>query len=81
MAAAGPTGSGPMLWPVDGEILTEVEAIGLLSGARAAPIGAGGIGGAEGSVRLSVWGSAEQVNRAEAAIEAVFGEPPFLGLS
>jgi hypothetical protein len=78
MAAAGPTGSGPMLWPVDGEILTEVEAIGLLSGARAAPIGAGGIGGAEGSVRLSVWGSAEQVNRAEAAIEAVLGEPPFL---
>jgi hypothetical protein len=78
LAAAGPNGSGPMLWPVDGEIFTEIEAIQLLSGTCAALIGAGGIGGAEGSVRLSVWGSAEQVNQAEAAIEGVLGEPPFL---
>jgi len=78
LAATGPNGSGPMLWPVDGEIFTEIEAIQLLSGACAAPIGAGGIGGAEGSVRLSVWGSAEQVKAAETAIESVLGEPPFL---
>jgi len=78
MASAGPTGSGPMLWPVDGVIFTEIEAIELLSGARAVLIGAGGIAGAEGSVRLSVCGTREEVSRAEAAIEAVLGEPPFL---
>ncbi len=78
LVAAGASGSGPMLWAVDGEILTEIEAVQILSGARAALIGAGGIGGAEGSVRLSVWGSADEVARATAAIEGVIGEPPFL---
>lgn len=80
LASAGSQGSGPMLWPVDGEIFTEIEAVQLVSGARAAPIGAGGIAGAEGSVRLSVWGTADQVSRAEAAIEDVLGEPPFIGV-
>ena len=51
----------------------------LLSGARVAAIGAGGIAGAEGSVRLAVWGSRDEVTRAEGAIEDVLGEPPFLG--
>jgi len=78
MAKVGAHGSGPMLWPLDGEIFTEIEAIQLISGARAAPIAAGGIDGAEGSVRLSVWGSPDQVTRAQAAVEDVLGEPPFI---
>ena len=94
LASAGANGSGPALWPIDGELLTEIEAVALLSGplarrssagapceggARARLIGAGGIGGAEGSIRLSVWGTADEGSRAEAAIESVLGEPPFLG--
>jgi len=78
MARIGPNGAGPMLWPVGGEIFTEIEAIQLISGARAVPIAAGGIGGAEGSVRLGVWGTPDQVQRAEEAIELLLGEPPFL---
>lgn len=78
MADVGPNGSGPTLWPIDGQIFTEIEAVQLLSGARAALIAAGGIAGAEGSVRLSVWGAADQLDRAEAAIEDILGEPPFI---
>ncbi len=78
MAAVGAEGAGPMLWPVAGEVFTEIEAIRTLSGARGAIIGAGGIAGAEGSVRLSVWGAPDQVDRAAGAIEDILGEPPFI---
>jgi len=78
LARVGPNGSGPMLWPVDGEIFTEIEAIQLVAGVRATLIGAGGIAGAEGSVRLSVWGTPDEVTRAEASIKDVLGEPPFI---
>lgn len=79
MARAGSEGSGPMLWPVDGEVFTEVEALQLvMSGGSAAPIAAGGIAGAEGSVRIAVWGSSEHVSRAEAAVNDILGEPPFI---
>jgi len=78
LADVGANGKGPMLWPVDGEIFTEIEAVDVLSGARAAPIGAGGIAGAEGSIRLSIWGAPPEVDRAGAAIEDILGEPPFL---
>jgi len=78
MAQVGANGKGPMLWPIDGEILTEIEAVELLSGAQGAPIGAGGIAGAEGSIRLSVWGAPAEVERAAAAIEDILGEPPFI---
>jgi len=80
LARAGAEGEGPMLWPIDGEIFTEVEALQLLmSGGNAAPIAAGGIAGAEGSVRIAVWGSSEHVSRAEAAVNDILGEPPFIG--
>jgi hypothetical protein len=79
MARAGAEGGGPMLWPVDGEIFTEVEALQLvMAGGSAAPVAAGGIAGAEGSVRMAVWGSSEHIARAEAAIAGVLGEPPFI---
>lgn len=78
MAAVGPNGSGPVLWPVHGEIFTEIEAVQLMSGAQARLIAAGGIAGAEGSVRISVCGTPDQVERAEGCIKDVQGEPPFL---
>ena len=71
--------AGPALWPVDGEVFTEIEALQLyMAGGGAAPIGAGGIAGAEGSVRIAVWGAPDQVSRAEGAIRDVQGEPPFI---
>ncbi len=78
LVRVGVNGSGPMLWPVDGEIFTEIDAVQLIAGVRATLIGAGGIAGAEGSVRLSVWGTADEVARAEAAVKDVLGEPPFI---
>lgn len=79
LTEVGPGGDGPTLWPIDGMIFTEIEALRLfMSGGRAAPISAGGVAGAEGSVRVSVWGSPEHVARAEGAVEVVRGEPPFV---
>ena len=57
LMAIGDNGAGPALWPMHGEIFTELEAVTLISGARARLIGAGGIAGAEGSIRISVTGA------------------------
>jgi len=78
-AAAEPEagGGGVMLYPVRGVIVTEIEALAVLAGVEAIQIGAGGVLGAEGSVRLLVRGGAEQVRKALAIIESVQGEPPY----
>ncbi len=68
----------PCLWPVNGHIFTEIEAIKTLTGADAVPIGAGGIAGAEGSVRLLISGTREQLDEAEKIIASIRGEPPFI---
>ena len=49
------------LIPVPGRKIDEVDALAILSGAEAAPIAAGGVGGAEGSVVLAISGTEEQV--------------------
>ncbi len=72
-------GEGPTLWPVDGQIFTEIEALKLhMAGGQAALMGAGGIAGAEGSVRIFVWGTPEHIARAGGIIRDVQGEPPFI---
>jgi len=68
----------PCLWPVSGHIFTEIEAIKTLTGAEVMPIGAGGIAGAEGSVRLLITGTREQLDEAEKIITGLRGEPPFI---
>lgn len=73
-------GKGPTLWVVPGDIFTEIEAIATLTGARAVPAAAGGIGGAEGAVWLAVFGDAWALERVQALIDSVRGEPPFIGL-
>ena len=80
-AAADPNRHGhvPNLWPVGGQIITEIEAIKSLTMADAIPFGAGGIGGAEGSVRLLIQGTPVQVEAAASLLETIFGEPPVLG--
>jgi hypothetical protein len=65
------------LFPVCGQIFTEIEALQTLAGVEAIPCGAGGIAGAEGSVSLLLRGDAEAVRAAMGIVEEVQGEPPF----
>jgi hypothetical protein len=61
-----------------GEILTELEAINVLTGATAFQCSAGGIGGAEGAVWLVFRGTKEQVTKALALVQSIQGEPPYI---
>lgn len=71
-------GTGPTLWVSPGRIFTEIEALRVLCGIRAVPVGAGGIGGAEGAVWLMLLGEADDLARAELFVHSIHGEPPFL---
>jgi hypothetical protein len=71
-------GQPPTLWPLQGTIVTELEAIQHLTGARAIPIAAGGINGGEGGVWLAVFGSAEAMESVEGLMASLAGEPPFV---
>ena len=70
--------AGPALFPLTGDIITEIEALKILTGAEAFPVAAGGIGGAEGSIRLCVTGTREQLEAADALLQTIYGEPPFV---
>ena len=72
-----PGAEGPRLLPVPGEVFTEIEAIALLSGARAELAAAGGVSGAEGSIWLAVDGSEEEMEKAEELLGSVAAEPAF----
>ena len=72
-----PGAQGPRLMPVPGEIFTELDAIELLTGATASLVAAGGVSGAEGSIWLTVSGTAAQEKAAEALMQSVINEPAF----
>jgi hypothetical protein len=72
-----PGAQGPRLLPVPGEIVTELDAIFMLSGAKARLVAAGGVAGAEGSVWLALSGEEEQENKALAILQSVAREPSF----
>lgn len=58
------------LMPVKvGTTVTELEAIKILSGAKAVPNAAGGLGGAEGAIVLAIEGDKDQVERAIEYVE------------
>ncbi|MFB0560367.1 MAG: hypothetical protein ACETWM_03870 [Candidatus Lokiarchaeia archaeon] len=61
------------LFPIDGTVITEVEAINILTGATAVPISAGGIQGAEGAVTLVIKGDEKSVKNAIGILEEVKG--------
>jgi hypothetical protein len=61
-----------------GKIVTEVEAMRVLTGASATPIGKGGVSGAEGSVTLLVSGSESQISRARDLVSRIKGEKPLI---
>lgn len=71
-----PGGEGPRLLPLPGEIFTELDAIRLLTGAKAVLLAAGGIHGAEGASWLGLDGSREQVETAARLIRGLESEPP-----
>jgi len=65
------------IWPFTAHIFTEADAIKELTGVTAVPVAAGGIGGAEGAVRLLLSGSEEQLDETMAILDQVWGEPAF----
>jgi hypothetical protein len=71
-----PDAEGPRLFPVPGEIFTELDAIHLLTGAQACLLAAGGVYGAEGSSWLGISGMEQQVQSASDLIRSLAGEPP-----
>jgi hypothetical protein len=66
-------GSRCSLLLCEGKVVTELNAIELLTGAKAIPIAAGGVDGAEGAITLVVSGENGQVEQAITYIEAVKG--------
>lgn len=74
--ANAPGSSGPRMLPLPGEVLTELDAIAVLTGAKATLLAGGGVYGAEGAVWLGVAGEPGQVDAAEQLISSVAGEGP-----
>ena len=68
---------GNALMPMTGIIITEIEAIDIVTGARAVQMAAGGIRGAEGSVRLLVSGTSEQIKEVKTVVSLIEEEAPY----
>ena len=69
--------SGPRLLPVSGNIITELDAIRILTGSESTLVAAGGVCGAEGSCWVAVSGTQEQIQKAQILLESVSKEPNF----
>ncbi|MCE5217194.1 hypothetical protein LLH03_09220 [bacterium] len=67
----------PRLWPIQGTLFTELEALNTLAGVQVLQTGAGGLCGAEGAVCLIAFGFEEEVEAAKEVISQVQGEPSF----
>jgi len=66
------------LWPVHGaEIITELEAIDILTDCYATQISAGGVLGAEGSVRVVVTGEEGNMEKLDGLMAKLADEKPF----
>ncbi len=61
------------LFPISGHVVTEIEAIKILTGAKAVPIASGGLSGAEGSTTLVVDGTEEQLIELKEILREVKG--------
>lgn len=73
-----PGAQGPRLFPVPGQVFTEIDALAALTGAKAVLVAGGGVGGAEGSVRLAVKGEPQQEEAAEILLQSLLHEPSFV---
>lgn len=72
-----PGSEGPRLLPVAGEIITEIEAILILTGAKAEQVAGGGVSGAEGAIWIAVSGTDEQVESTKKLLNSILKEPNF----
>ena len=72
-----PGAKGYRLFPVPGQVFTELDAINVLTGATAELVAAGGVCGAEGSCLLVVSGSVGQEEAAERLVGSLASEPAF----
>lgn len=72
-----PGAHGPRLLPVPGHVLTEIDALAMLTGAVAELVAGGGVSGAEGSYWLAVSGEPQQEEAAENLLKSLLHEPPF----
>lgn len=68
---------GYRLFPVPGQVFTEIDALNLLTGVNAELIAAGGVCEAEGCCLLAISGTKEQEDAAERFIESIASEPAF----
>ncbi len=50
--------------PIIGTVITEIEAIEILTGAKGIPVAAGGVAGAEGAISLIIKGNEAQIKKA-----------------
>lgn len=73
-----PGSQGARLFIPPGEILTELDALELLTGVKADLVAAGGVCGAEGAVWLGVTGSPQQLQETRELMAAIVSEPPFM---
>lgn len=72
-----PNASGPRYIPVSANIITELQAITLMTGAEAELVAGGGVCGAEGCCWIAVTGTDEQLAMADELWNSVCGEPGF----
>ena len=56
-------------------VVTEIQALEVLTGVTATHVASGGVGGSEGAVVLTIEGSDEAVRQAIALVESIKGEP------
>jgi len=61
---------------VQGKVVTEIQALGLLAGVKAHHICSGGVGGSEGAVTISIEGDETHVKKAFDLVLSIKGEPP-----
>ena len=73
-----PNAEGYRLFPVPGQVFTEIEAVSLLTGANAELVAAGGFNGAEGSCLLAISGTKEQEQATEKLADSIAAEPAFV---
>jgi hypothetical protein len=77
MKVNAPGAKGYRLFPVPGQVFTEIDAVNLLTGATAELVAAGGVCGAEGSCLFAISGTKEQEEAAEKLVASVASEPAF----
>jgi hypothetical protein len=68
-------GSAGIMPVVTAEVVTEIQALEILTGVTAVHVASGGVGGGEGAVMLALEGDKETVTTAFELCESIKGEP------